>query len=119
MADRKKDELVQFFQKRAFRLVMNAKLKGRSEADQQRLEYVQKATRAEIERFRNYRSAQEVVANFRRDLDSEPANRIHTELRSLVLPTINAPDREALERLPASRCILDHAAHACSGVAIR
>ena len=26
---------------------------------------------------------------------------------------------EARERLPASRCILDHAAHACSGAAMR
>ena len=50
---------------------------------------VQKATRAEIERFHNYGSAQEVMTNFRRDLDSEPAKRVHAELRSLDLPTLN------------------------------
>jgi hypothetical protein len=62
-----------------------------------KLEHVQKATRAEIERFHKYRSAQEVVTNFKRDLDSAPAKRIHAELRSLGLPTIN-DFREEFER---------------------
>jgi hypothetical protein len=89
MADSKKDELVRFLEERAFKPVLNAKPKGRSEAEQKKIEHVQKATRAEIDRFRNYGSAQEVVTNFKRDLDSEPAKRIHAELRSLGLPTIN------------------------------
>ncbi|HEX9535870.1 MAG TPA: hypothetical protein VF924_10385 [Stellaceae bacterium] len=89
MADHKKDELVRFLEERAFKPVLNAKPKGRSEAEQKKLDHVQKATHAEIGRFRNYGSAQEVVTNFRRDLDSEPAKRIHSELRSLGLPTIN------------------------------
>jgi|SRR5438105_4841720 len=89
MADRKKDELVRFLEDRAFKPVLNAKPKGRSQAEQKKLEHVQKATRTEIERFHNYSSAQEVVTNFRRDLSSEPARRIHAELRSLGLPTIN------------------------------
>jgi hypothetical protein len=37
------------------------------------------------------------VTNFRRDLESEPAKRIHAELRSLGLPTINDV-REEFER---------------------
>jgi hypothetical protein len=90
MADRKKDELVCFLEERAFTPVFNAKPKGRSEAEQKKLEHVQKATRAEIERFHKYRSAQEI-------LDSEPAKRIHAELRSLCLPTINGI-REEFER---------------------
>ena len=89
MADHKKDELVRFLEERAFKPVLNAKQKGRSAAEQKKLEHVQKATRAEIERFHKYRSAQEVVTNFKRDLDSEPAKRIHAELRSIGLPTIN------------------------------
>ncbi|SRR6266436_8932066 len=89
MADRKKDELVRFLEARAFKPVLDAKPKGRSEADQKKLEHVQKATRAEIERFHKYPSAQEVVTNFRRDLVSKPAQCIHAELRSLGLPTIN------------------------------
>ena len=97
MADHKKDELVRFLEERAFKPVLNAKPKGRSEAEQKKLDHVQKATRAEIERFHKYRSAQEVVTNFRRDLDSAPAKRIHAELRSLGLPTIN-DIREEFER---------------------
>ena len=89
MADSKKDELVRFLEERAFKPVLNAKPKGRSEAEQKKLEHVQKATRTEIERFHKYRSAQDVVTNFRRDLDSEPAKRVHGELRSLGLPAIN------------------------------
>jgi hypothetical protein len=96
MAD-KKDELVRFLEERAFKPVLNARPKGRSEAEQKKLQHVQKATRAEIERFHNYGSTQEVVTNFKRDLDSEPAKRIHAELRSLGLPTIN-DIREEFER---------------------
>ena len=97
MADHKKDELVRFLEERAFKPVLNAKPKDRSEPEQKKLDHVQKATRAEIERFHKYRSAQEVVTNFRRDLDSAPAKRIHAELRSLGLPTIN-DIREEFER---------------------
>ncbi len=80
---------MRFLEERAFKPVLNAKPKGRSEVEQRKLEHVQKATRAEIERFHKYRSAQEVVTNFRRDLDSEPAKHVHAELRSLDLPTFN------------------------------
>jgi hypothetical protein len=38
-----------------------------------------------------------VVVNFRRDLNSEPARRVHSELRSLGLPTLN-DIREEFER---------------------
>ena len=88
MADRTKDELVRFLEVHAFKPVLNAKQAGRSEAEQKKLDHVQKATRAEIERFHNYGSAKEVLINFRRDLASEPAKRVHRELRSLGLPTI-------------------------------
>jgi hypothetical protein len=63
MVDRKKDELVRFLEERAFKPVLNAQPQGRAEAEQQKLERVQKATRAEIERFHKYRSAQEVATN--------------------------------------------------------
>ena len=55
MVDSKKDELVRFLEERAFKPVLNAKPKGRSEAEQKELEHVQKATRAEIERFHNWK----------------------------------------------------------------
>ena len=98
MVDSKKDELVRFLEKRAFKPVLNAKPKGRSKAEQKKLEHVQKVTRAEIERFHNYGSAQEVMTNSRRDLDSEPAKRVHAELRSLDLPTLNEVHDEVERR---------------------
>ena len=98
MADSKKEQLVRFLEQHAFRPVLNAKPSGRSEPERKRLEHVQKATEAEIERFRNYGSAEEVVTNFRRDLDSAPAKRVHAELRSLGLPTIHDIRDEFEER---------------------
>jgi len=68
---------------------MKAKPDGRSESERRKLRDVQEATRAEIERFRDYDSAREVLVNFRRDLNSEPAEKIHAELRELNLPTVN------------------------------
>ena len=90
-------ELVEFLVRRAFDPVLAAKGNGRSEADKVTLERVQKATRAEIDRFRGYGSAEEVVLNFKRDLNSKPAKRIHSELKGLNLPTINDL-REEFER---------------------
>ena len=89
MAKDARRELVQFLEQRAFDPVMKARAEGRSEAEKRRLEDVQTATEEEIERFRNYGSAKEVLDNFRSDLDSEPARKVHAALRSLDLPTIN------------------------------
>ena len=88
MSSKSKHELAEFVIKRAFEPVMHAKPDGRSDADKKKLEHVQKATRAEIERYRGYNSAKEVVTNFHRDLSSEPAKKVHRELKSLHLPTI-------------------------------
>ena len=103
MADHKKDELVRFLEERAFKPVLNARPEGRPEAEQKRLDHVQKATRAEIERFHHYGSAKEVVLNFRRDLDSTPARRVHAELHSLGLPTIHDVRDEFERRAEALR----------------
>ena len=83
-----KRELVDFLVQMAFDPVLKAH-PGGSDADRKKLEHVQNATRAEIERFRNYGSAEEVVVNFKRDLSSTPAKKIHAELKALGLPTIN------------------------------
>lgn len=84
-----RSELVDFLERHAFNPVMRAKAEGRSDAEKCRLEDVQTATEAEIKRFRAYGSAREVVENFRSDLNSEPAKKVHADLRSLDLPTIN------------------------------
>lgn len=96
-----KRELVGFLMERAFQPVMKAKAGRRSEAESRKLEHVRKATEAEIERYRGYGSAREVLINFRRDLDSEPAKKVHAELRSLDLPTINEL-RDEFEKKAAS-----------------
>lgn len=92
-----KGELVEFIVRRAFDPVLKATPNGRSDADKKKLDHVQDATRAEIERFRRYGSAEEVVINSKRDLDSKPARKIHAELTALGLPTINDV-REAFEK---------------------
>lgn len=83
-----KHELVELIIHKVFDPVMRAKPDGRSEADKRALEHVQKATRTEIERYRRYGSTDEVLANFKRDLRSPAAKKVHAELRRLHLPTI-------------------------------
>ena len=52
MADAKR-QLVEFLIRRAFDPVLRAKPDGRSAAEKRRLDHVQQATRAEIERYRD------------------------------------------------------------------
>jgi hypothetical protein len=82
-------ELVDFLKRRVFEPVLRADGSHRSDTDQRKLSDVQDATRSEIDRFEHYGSAQEVVVNFKRDLDSDPAKKIHRESRDLGLPTLN------------------------------
>jgi hypothetical protein len=89
MAQDAKNRLVEYLKTRAFEPVLRARDDGRSEADKRRLQDVKEATRAEIDRYEHYGSAGDVYVNFKRDLDSEPARKIHSELKSLGLPTLN------------------------------
>lgn len=84
-----KQELVDFLIRKAFDPVLHAKPDGRSEAERKKLEHVQDATRAEIDRYKGYGSAKEVVINFKRDLDSSAAKKVHAELHALKLPILN------------------------------
>jgi hypothetical protein len=81
-------ELAEFVISKAFNPVMRAHPEGRSGADQKMLEHVQRATKSEIRRYRHYGSAQEIATNFRRDLSSPAAKKVHAQLRHLHLPTI-------------------------------
>ena len=89
MASDAKRQLVEFLIDRAFDPVMKAKPEGRSDAEKKKLKHVQEATRAEIERFQRYGSAKDVVENFKRDLNSDPAKKVHADLKALNLPTLN------------------------------
>ena len=85
MAQHAKQELLDFVIRRAFDPVLHAKRDGK---DADKLAHVQDATRSEIERYKSYGSAEELVTNFKRDLHSSAAEKIHAELCALHLPTI-------------------------------
>jgi hypothetical protein len=88
MASYARRQLVDFLIGKAFDPVLNAKTYGRSDDDKRALVDVQEATRAEIDRFRAYPSAEAVVQNFRRDLTAASARKIHADLRRLKLPVL-------------------------------
>lgn len=82
-------ELLDFLDRKAFDPVLRANPGKYSGNDRRKLEDVQRATRAEQERYRNYGSARKIVEMFKGDLNSEPAQKIHRELKALGLPTLN------------------------------
>ncbi len=84
-----KGKLVRFLEEKAFRPVLRADASSYPENKRAKLKDVQRRTEIEVERFHNYGSAKDVVINFRRDLDSEPAKKVHRELSDLGLPTLN------------------------------
>ncbi len=90
MEEAAKDRLVRWLERRAFAPVLRADPKSYSEDKRDKLKRVQDKTRTERARFRRYDSAHDVVVNFRRDLDSAPARKVHRDLEDLGLPTLNA-----------------------------
>jgi hypothetical protein len=99
MADKSaKEKLVDFLERKAFDPVLRARPENYAEGQRAKLAHVQDATRTERERFHRYGSAEKVVQMFKDDLNSEPAQKIHRELRALDLPTLN-DFRDEFERL--------------------
>lgn len=84
-----RQKLVSFLERTVFRPVLDAEPDRYPEGKRPGLADVQRRTETEIERFRHYRSAREVVTNFRRDLSSDAAEKVHRELKALGLPTVN------------------------------
>jgi hypothetical protein len=95
--DTAKHKLVEFLERRAFDPVLKAKPEHYPEPRRGKLEDAQRRTRTEVERFHKYGSARDVVVNFLRDLDSEPAERVHRELKALGLPTLNDIEDEFMK----------------------
>jgi hypothetical protein len=95
-----KEKLVRFLEQRAFEPVLHADPESYNGRERDRLHDAQRRTRTEIDRFRNYGSAQDVVTNFKRDLHSHAAEKVHRELKELRLPAIGDV-REDFERLAA------------------
>lgn len=81
-----RNELVDFVVHRVFYPVLMLQRTGPHKA---RIEHIQDATRAEIDRFRGYKSVEEVIANFKHDLRSKPAKGINSELKLLNLPVLH------------------------------
>ena len=84
-----KQQLVRLLDEKAFRPVLRADPSDFPENKRDLLRDMQRRTETEIERFHHYGSAAEVLTNFKRDLDSAPAKKVHAALGELGLPTLN------------------------------
>lgn len=93
-----KEQLLALVERKAFDPVLSASQPKHSHTDRRRLADVQRQTRTEVERYRHYASARELLTNFKRDLSSAAAQKVHAELRSLGLPTIEDIREEFEER---------------------
>jgi hypothetical protein len=87
MADEKaKQRLVQFVNRRILDPVLKASAKKYTSSDQKSLERLKKKTEAQKERYAKYKTAGEVRQRFQDDLTSQPAKRVHANLKRLNLP---------------------------------
>lgn len=89
MADDKKKKLLDFIDKKAFDVVINADPGKYNKEDQQKLEDIQRKTKNEKDQFHNdYNNAKEVKEGFLSDVRSDAAKKVDKELRHLHLPTL-------------------------------
>lgn len=92
-----KQELIHFLEQCVFNPILRAKPDDYSNGDRAALEHVQKSTVSEKDRYHHYRSADEVVLNFQRDLQSTVAKKIDSELSRLKLPSLPEVKHEFLK----------------------
>jgi len=89
MSDDKKKKLLDFIDKKAFDVVINADPGKYSKEDQKKLEDIQRKTKNEKDQFHNdYNNAKEVKEGFLSDVRSDAAKKVDKELRHLHLPTL-------------------------------
>lgn len=88
MADNKKDQLVDFLDRKVFEPILTKSPDDyKSEKEREMLRDVQESTEAERERFREqYDSAERVKDMYHSDLSSSAARKIHEESKELGLP---------------------------------
>lgn len=86
--DDKQKKLFNFLDEKAFQPVLDKDPDDYSGDRKDELEDVQRATRSERERYRNYSSAQELYRNFHDDLTSDEAKEVNRELDALDLPKL-------------------------------
>jgi len=93
-----KQKLVDYLERHAFDPILHADPDRYSGNDRDKLKDVQRATEAEVERYRHYGSAKDVVDNFKDDLTSDEARKIDRELKALDLPRLSDV-RDGFEKL--------------------
>lgn len=96
--DDKQKKLFDWLDRKAFDPVLNAKPEDFSGDKKDKLEDVQRATRSERERYKNYSSAQELYQNFQDDLSSDDAREVDRELDALGLPKLPDFEKEFNEK---------------------
>lgn len=98
MASDSKEKLVRHLQQHAFDPVLRADSGYWPESKRDKLCNVQQATGNEVERFRNFEMAEDVVVNFKGDLHSDAARHVQGDLADMGLPTLHDV-RDGFERL--------------------
>jgi hypothetical protein len=98
MANR--EELLHYLDKHVFNPILHASPDRYSESDRKKLKDVQDRTKSEKERFRSYKSAQDVIDNYKSDLHSSTAKRVNSELEKLQLPTLPSVKDDFLKFAP-------------------
>ena len=84
-----KKKLLDFLDRSAFDPVLNkTEDYYETRSKKKKFEEVKKSTEEEKQRFHNYDSAGEIKKNFQRDLNSEPAKKVHSDLEFLNLPAL-------------------------------
>ena len=86
-----REKLLDLLDKKAFDPVLKASPDDYSkESDKKKLQDVQATTRSTQQSYHEkYKTAKDVLDNFRSDLNSHAAQKVHRELRDLGLPTVN------------------------------
>lgn len=96
--ENKREQLLEFIDKKAFDPVLNASEKNYKGDQRKKLEDVQSTTRSTKKRYhKNYKTAEDVKQNFESDLNSSAANQIDKELKDLGLPTLPGIHQEFME----------------------
>ncbi len=83
-----KMKLLDFLDKKACDPVLKRSKDDFDTDTMKKFEHVKQATENDKERFHNYSSAEEIKTNFRRNLNSDSAKKIHRELKDHDLPRL-------------------------------
>ncbi len=95
-----KEELVRFLDEHVFDRILKAREEQYSPSERDDLEYVQKKTETEKQRYHQYSSADEVIRMYQDDLHSDKAESVNSKLKKLGLPRL-ADVRDQFEKRAA------------------